>query len=99
MTSLESSQYKSSVAYYQQERVFDQHNLNSIQHKLEINELQLDQLRQYLNSIQILAPTDYISTDLSAASETFEPTHVTCFEEEAPLHEDFDSGKSKITRL
>ncbi|CDS35537.1 hypothetical transcript [Echinococcus multilocularis] len=70
LTSLESIQYRATVAHYQQDESFRQHNLNSMQHRLDINELELQELRQYVYANRSLVPLDCLSHDYGTNSET-----------------------------
>ena len=63
-----------------------------MQHKLDINELELDHMRHCLSSIQGMITVDYISTDLSAASETYGASQYR-YLDEPPLIEEVTASK------
>ncbi|KAM7539839.1 hypothetical protein Aperf_G00000026099 [Anoplocephala perfoliata] len=76
LTSLDSDRYRASVVYLRQEGTFQQHNLNSMQHKLDMNELELLHIRQYIYSLQRVLPTDGSSQDCLSNSEITSAEHL-----------------------
>ncbi|EUB57198.1 hypothetical protein EGR_07947 [Echinococcus granulosus] len=99
--------YRATVAHYQQDESFRQHNLNSMQHRLDINELELQQLRQYVYANRGLVPPDCLSHDFSTNSETVDSDQFCRLHDDlqdlrcCPLNEEPDeesgSGMSKFS--
>ncbi|VUZ42328.1 unnamed protein product, partial [Hymenolepis diminuta] len=71
LTSLESVKYRGTIAYLQHNETFHQHNLNSLQHKLDITEMEMQQLCQYIYTLQQpeTARLDYASNSAITDSE------------------------------
>uniref|UniRef100_A0A5K3EM72 Ion_trans domain-containing protein n=1 Tax=Mesocestoides corti TaxID=53468 RepID=A0A5K3EM72_MESCO len=70
LTSVESAQYRATITFYQQDESFHQHSLNILQHRLELSEIELQQLRQFVHTTQGPGSQLCSSRDYSEGSGT-----------------------------
>uniref|UniRef100_A0A0X3PSE5 Uncharacterized protein n=3 Tax=Schistocephalus solidus TaxID=70667 RepID=A0A0X3PSE5_SCHSO len=52
LTNQESGKYRQTIAYFQREESFHQHTVNNLQHRLDLNEVEINQLRQAFQALQ-----------------------------------------------
>nr|VZI07613.1 unnamed protein product [Spirometra erinaceieuropaei] len=52
LTNRESGKYRQTIAYFQREESFHQHTVNNLQHRLDLNEVEISQLRQAFQAFQ-----------------------------------------------
>ncbi|BHF58211.1 hypothetical protein SprV_0100116100 [Sparganum proliferum] len=52
LTNRESGKYRQTIAYFQREESFHQHTVNNLQHRLDLSEMEISQLRQAFQASQ-----------------------------------------------
>ncbi|VDN15978.1 unnamed protein product [Dibothriocephalus latus] len=71
MTNRESGKYRQTIEYFQREESFHQHTVNNLQHRLDLNEVEISRLRQAFQGFQT---GDSFSADESIYNERHNPS-------------------------